>query len=252
MNAKPIKSKEKVSETGQFQLGQLGSMAHKPTAAQLLFGYLSDTKPLMLILHLIYIIMVCIALSTSYVIAFHWTAAVQIYTEAHDIKGFGVSLKNSVETDNKLNSLLHDVLDQTGGIRSYIYRYHNGLAAINNIPFFFQTNTHEVISPGASRLLPYEQRIPASFNIAVNNQFVKNQCAIVTNGDADRDSQNYYYYQSRGAKAFVRCPIYMSNGDLFGFMGVDYAVNPADPRKASAAVSDVAKTISTLFAVTKK
>jgi hypothetical protein len=196
--------------------------------------------------------MVCASLSASYVIAFHWTAAVQIYTEAHDIKGFGTNLKNSVETDNKLNSLLHEVLDQTGGIRSYIYRYHNGLAAINSVPFFFQTNTHEVIAPGAGRLLPYEQRIPASFNIAVNNQFVKNQCSLIINGDADKDSQNYYYYQSRGAKAFVRCPIYMSNGDLFGFIGVDYAVNPVDTKKVSVTVGDVAKVIGALFAATKK
>jgi hypothetical protein len=120
------------------------------------------------------------------------------------------------------------------------------------VPFFFQTNTHEVIAPGAGRLLPYEQRIPASFNIAVNNQFVKNQCSTVIDGDADKDSQNYYYYQSRGAKAFVRCPIYMSNGDLFGFMGVDYAVNPADLTKVSATVDDVARVIGTLFASTKK
>ena len=221
-------------------------------ALEFLTDYLSNSSPLLLIFHLFYIIMVCMTLSTSYVLAFHWSSVVQIYTEAHDIKGFSINLKNSVDTDNKLNIMLHEILDQTDGIRAYIYRYHNGLAAISSVPFFFQSNTHEVIAPGATRLLPYEQRIPASFNISVNNRFVKNQCAMITNGDADRDSQNYYYFQSRAAKAFIRCPIYMENGDLFGFVGVDYQNNPANTKKVDEIVNAAAKRMGSLFAGIKK
>ena len=223
----------------------------KDTSLQLLISYLKGTNPLLLILHLFYIIMVCATLSASYVVAFHWGALIQIYNEAHDVKGFGTNLKNSVEIDSKLNRLLHDIMDQTSGTRSYIYRYHNGLAAINGVPFFFQSNTHEVIAPGASRLMEYEQRIPASFNIAVNNQFVKNQCYMAMNTDSDKDSQNYFYFQARNAKAFIRCPIYMQNGDLFGFVGIDYASNPTDSKKAAATVSDAAKQIGQIFAISK-
>lgn len=191
--------------------------------------------------------MVCMTLSISYILAFHWSTVVQIYTQAHDIKGFSQNLKSSVETDNRLNELLNDIRIRTGGVRSYIYRYHNGLAAISSVPFFFQTNTHETISPGTSRLMPFEQRIPTSFNIAINNQYVKNQCAVVLNADSDKDHQSYYYYQSRGAKAFIRCPIYMGNGDLFGFVGIDYDMTPRDVRNATAVINDAAKAIGNIF-----
>lgn len=219
---------------------------------QILVNYLTGTAPLMLILHLMYIIVVCATLSASYVVAFHWSTVVQIYAQAHDIKGFSSNLKNSVETDNKLNTILTESLNITGGKRAYIYRYHNGLAAVSSVPFFFQSNTHEVIAPGSNRLMAYEQRIPASFNIVINNQYVKNQCAMVINADTDRDSQNYYYFQSRGAKAFVRCPIYMSNGDLFGFIGVDFASNPSDTKKVQASMYDAAQRVGVIFETAKK
>lgn len=125
MNAKPTKEEDK-----------------KPSMLQLLVNYLTNTSPLMLMLHLFYIMVVCVTLSISYILAFHWTTVVQIYTQAHDIKGFSTNLKNSVEIDNKLNEILNEIRSRTGGTRSYIYRYHNGLAAISSVPFFFQTNTH--------------------------------------------------------------------------------------------------------------
>lgn len=224
----------------------------KPSMLQLMIAYLSNTHPLVLLMHLAYIIIVCATLSVSYVVAFHWSALIKVWEEAHDIKGFSANLKSSVETDISLNSSLADLLSQSNAIRAYIYRYHNGLAAVSSVPFFFQTNTHEVIAPGANRLLPYEQRIPASFNIAINNQFVKNQCAMAINADSDKDNSNFFYWQSRGAKAFIRCPIYMKNGDLFGFVGLDFANNPADQKRIGLLTSDATRKIGTTFEQAKK
>lgn len=220
---------------------------NKKTLMYLLVQYLSETSPVMLLIHLMYIIMVCATLSVSYVVAFHWSTIIQIYTNAHDIKNFGTNLKMSVENDNKLNDMLVKVLNETGSIRAYIYRYHNGLAAINSVPFFFQTNTHEVIAPGVSRLLPYEQRIPASVSPYINSNFINNKCAIVTDADKDLNSQNYYYYQSRQARAFARCPIYMSNGDLFGFVGIDFATESIDKDKVNRLLGEVADQIEIVF-----
>jgi len=224
----------------------------KPTMLQILVEYLTKTSPGLLILHLFYIMMVCASLSFSYVMAFHWATVVQIYTDAHDVKGFSKNLKMSVENDTKIAELLHETLDKTGGIRAYVYRYHNGLAAISSVPFFFQTNTHEIIAPGGTRLLPYEQRIPASFNILINNQFIKNQCAIVTNTDEDKGSNYYYFWTSRGAKSFIRCPIYLDNGDLFGFVGVDYATNGTQLKKDAQDLEEVATQIGNIFETGRK
>lgn len=224
----------------------------KPSMFEVLIQYLQTTPVVSLFFHLLYIVLICSTLSFSYIITFHWSTVVQIYTEAHNIKGFGTNLKNSVENDIKLNEILDRIRTQSGALRAYIYRYHNGLAAINGVPFFFQTNTHESISPGANRLLPYEQRMPASFNYMQNQLFVKNACFVVTDADADKEDQNYYAFQSRNAKAFIRCPIFLDHGDLFGFVGIDFANNPTDTKKIQPMVFNASEEISNIFETSKK
>lgn len=187
-----------------------------------ILNYLSRTSPVMLLLHLIYISTASIFIGGAYVIGFHWDSIVRIYEEAHSIQSFSANLKTSVENDNRIYTDLNSILSDTNGMRAYVYRYHNGLAAISGVPFFFQTMTHEVIAPGASRIMPFEQRIPAGIHMAINNEFIQNKCAVINNADNDTSNQNYYFYQSRHANALIRCPIYMSNGDLFGFVGVDF------------------------------
>ena len=219
--------------------------------------YLSRTSPFMLAVHLIYISTASIFISSAYVISFHWDSLVRIYEEAHSIQSFSANLKTSVENDNRIYTNLNSVLSDTKGMRAYVYRYHNGLAAISGVPFFFQTMTHEVITPGAARIMEFEQRIPAGIHMAINNEFIQDKCAVINNADKDPSNQNYYFYQSRNAKALIRCPIYMSNGDLFGFVGVDFSTDLSD----SAADSIAAKTeaikrttdnIALLFASTAK
>lgn len=221
---------------------------NKTTLAQIAVAYLSNTRPIMLLIHLVYIAAITVIFSTAYVISFHFTSLIHIYEEAHSITSFSYNLKTSVENDNSINSALTHTLAETNGMRAYVYRYHNGLAAIAGVPFFFQTMTHEVISPGTPRIMAFEQRIPASIHIAINNQFIHDRCAMIRDADRDRENQDYYFWLSRGAKHVLRCPIYMSNGDLFGFVGVDFNTDMADPNKTEAAVKQAAAEISVYFA----
>lgn len=225
---------------------------HHSTMLEIILDYLTDTKPFQLFVHLLFIVAVCFTLSASYIVAFHWSTVVQIYSEAHDVKGFGQNLKLSVENDHKIYQILENLHESNGSMRAFVYRYHNGLAAINGVPFFFQTNTHEVIGPGATRLMPYEQRMPASVNPVINLQFVKNECAVVTDTDSDKNSQYYWIFQTRSAKAFIRCPIYMDHGDLFGFVGLDFTHNPTDIKKATEMLKDAADQIGDIFDKIKK
>ncbi len=211
----------------------------------------------MLAVHLIYISIASIFLSSAYVVSFHWDSLIRIYEEAHSIQSFSANLKTSVENDNRIYTDLNVVLADTKGMRASVYRYHNGLAAISGVPFFFQTMTHEVIAPGASRIMGFEQRIPAGIHMKINNEFIQNKCAIINNTDKDPSNQNYYFYQSRNAKALIRCPIYMDNGDLFGFVGVDFSKD-LSAATADSTVKDVetikraADSIGELFASTAK
>jgi len=200
----------------------------KNDLAQILVNYLSNTQPWTLLIHLLWLACVCLILSVTYIGAFHTSDLLNFYQEAHNIKNFNNNLIFSAKQDKNINEILEDLLLTTHANRSYIFRYHNGLAAVSGVPFFFQTNTHEVITPGTPRVIQFEQHIPASINLAISNQFLANKCAVVSQTDSDKDSQNYYYYQVRGAKSLVRCPIFMSNGDLFGFVGVDFIVRQDD------------------------
>jgi hypothetical protein len=176
-----------------------------------------------------------------------------IYREAHDIKNFSTNLRLSAQQDLQINAIIQSLMENTKSNRAYMVRFHNGLASVHGVPFFFQTLTHEVISPGTTRVMQFEQHIPASMNIAVNNQFMMNKCALVQNTDYDKDSQNYWYYQNRGAKTLIRCPIFMSNGDLFGFVGIDYIQNPDEDmiQNSISAVRASAASLVSVFSVKK-
>ena len=218
--------------------------------AEILVNYLSLTKPGMLFLHLVWLTIVCIILSFTYVLAFHFTSLVTVYQEAHNIQQFNTNLLFSARQDAEINNILNDLMSNSKANRAYVFRYHNGLAAISGVPFFFQSNTHEVISPGTPRVVQFEQRIPASINLAISNQFMQNRCAIVSKADEDKDSQNYWFYQNRGAKSLIRCPIFMNNGDLFGFVGVDYLerYDAHELETIASRVKSSAGTLSSLFA----
>lgn len=221
----------------------------KKSLIEAIFGYLATTPPYLMFIHLAWIVIASCALSFAYVTSFHFTSLLSIYREAHNIQNFSTNLRVSAAQDLEIERTLKELLASTNSNRAYVFRYHNGLAAINGVPFFFQTLTHEVISPGTPRVLQFEQRIPASVNIAVNNRFIQNECAIITNADQDRDSQNYWYYQSRNAIDLIRCPIFMPNGDLFGFIGIDYTTNISDDklREDAAKVKEAAQAVVRFF-----
>jgi hypothetical protein len=219
------------------------------TTIEAILHYLVNTKPWILLVHLFYIIMVCMALSAAYVVTFHWGSVFGIYAQAYDLSRFGDNLKTSVQDDSKINSQLENVLNASGGIRAYMYRYHDGLGAVSGVQFFFESATDEVISPGTTRLMNYQQNIPASVDFTTNNQFIQNKCAIITDTTIDPQSQNYFYFQSRGAKAMVRCPIYVDNGDLFGFVGIDFdhTITVAEADVVSGLLQSAAQQIEPLF-----
>lgn len=220
------------------------------TMLQTLIQYLTNTQPIYLLVHVLYIGLVCVILSMSYVAAFHWTSIMEIYREAHDVHNFSDNFKVSADADNKINVELQKFLDEQDGMRVYVYRYHNGLAAISGVPFFFQTNTHEIIAPGGSRLMPYEQRIPASIHVAMNNEFVQDKCVFINDTTVDKSDQNYYFFTSRNANSMARCPIFTPNGDLFGFVGIDWNHKNDNNPEMLEKLHNMAKDLGNIFSNT--
>jgi hypothetical protein len=184
-------------------------------------AYLRDTKLSKMLSHAAILGLLCVILSFCYTIAFHFTSLLTIYTEAHDIRNFGNNLNGNMKAESQLEDILKKALTESHANRSYVYRYHNGLAAISSVPFYFQSMMFEVISPGIPRIIAYEQRLPAGMTPIVNAAFVQNKCFVSTALDKTDHALNFMF-QTHGARAVVRCPIYMKNGDLFGFVGVEY------------------------------
>lgn len=229
------------------------NLIDKQGIVQMLFGYLAATSPLRMFLHLIWVTFICAVLGLTYIITFHFTSLVNLYEEAHNVRNFSTNLVMSAKQDTQINDALNSLIERTDSNRAYVFRYHNGLAAVSGVPFFFQTNTHEVIKPGISRVLMFEQHIPASINLAVSNALMANRCVVISKSDEDKDSQNYWYYQNRGAKSLIRCPIFTANGDVFGFIGVDYTSRRDQKFLDSAAeiVKTAAQNVATIFATKK-
>jgi len=83
--------------------------------------------------------------------------------------------------------------------------------------------------------------LPSSLIQHQNIEFMEHKCVVLNNINADPNSANYWLFETRNAMAIIRCPFYTSNGDLVGFVGVDYtqATSSHDLTKSK---EDVVKT----------
>ena len=187
-----------------------------------LLKYLRATKPLTMMLHLMFIIVVMCVLSVTYIITFQFTPVMDLWQRSRSMEHFRNELTTSLHIDTQINDQLQTIMTQTHADRAYVFRYHNGVPSVNGIPFIFHTNTHEVIRPGVTRVISLMQRIPSSINVHMNQEFANGACITIMNVDNDPTGNDYWYFQARGSKHLVRCAIYTDSNDLIGFVGLDY------------------------------
>lgn len=218
----------------------------EPSITQAILEYLRQTSIGKLFLHLISVSVVCAVLSICYVMAFHFSSLFDVYTEAHNIHKFPSHLQSNMHSDAEIDNILQKLLQESHANRGYAYRYHNGLAAISGVPFFFQSMIYEVITPGTTRISPYEQRLPASMTPSINYMFVQNKCFVANNMDRTDHVLNYMF-QTHSAKSMIRCPVYLNNGDLFALVGIDYTDRSRVPDDAQPLVINAAQEISKVF-----
>lgn len=203
-------------------------MAYKETTTAMIIDYFRKTKISVMMFHLFYVISICLTLSVTYTVAFHWGDVFSIYDQTHNQNSFSADLKTSVKADDEINDSLQKVLKKTGAMRAYMFRYHDGIGSVSGIQFFFESDTEEVISPGTTRLMQYDQNVPASVDWLMNSDFIHDKCAAIPNTIADPTSQSYFYMQSRSAEAVIRCPVFDDEGNLFGFVGLDFPMTLTD------------------------
>tara|TARA_R110000868_G_scaffold183767_2_gene425115 strand:- start:10095 stop:10772 length:678 start_codon:yes stop_codon:yes gene_type:complete len=209
-------------------------------------AYLKYTPVVRLFVHLFFIVTLCLVISFSYIIAFHFTNLLDVYTEVHSVQNFSNKLQGNMQVETKLEGSLQKLMLETQGNRAYVYRYHNGLAAVNGVPFFFQTMTHETIRPGTNRIIAVEQRLPASISPSINMQFLQNRCLVAMNLENVNHSL-HYMYANYGVRTTIRCPIFLIKGDLFGFIGVDFTSATANSEAIRQHVLDASREVARTF-----
>lgn len=189
---------------------------------EILYKYFRTVHPLKMLWHLVWIMLVLCMLSITYIVTFHFLPVMDLWQRSRSFEHFRTELSTSVAIDHLINQELERILNLTEADRAYVFRYHNGIPAVGGVPFIFHTNTHEVIRPGVNRVISLMQRIPSSINVHMNREFLQNHCVVLKDLDLDTTGHDYWYYQARGSIHMVRCAFYSAQGDLLGFVGLDY------------------------------
>jgi hypothetical protein len=192
------------------------------SAVKTLLTYFRTVHPLRMVWHLVWMFCVLCMLSVTYIVTFHFQPVVELWQKSQSFDHFRHELTATIAIDSEVVNELTRLLGITQADRAYVFRYHNGIPAVQGVPFIFHTNTHEVIRPGVSRMVSLMQRIPSSINIGMNLEFSQNRCVRLRNIDVDTTSSEYWYFQSRGARHIIRCAFFTAQGDLIGFVGLDY------------------------------
>ena len=189
---------------------------------ELVIRYLRVSHPFRMLLHVLWLFCILCLLSTTYIVTFHFQPVLELWLKSRSVNAFARELRTSVAADSKINSELNRLLTVTNGNRVYIFRYHNGTPSANNVPFIFHTNTHEVIRPGTNRVIRFGDRLPSSLIHSQNLAYLNRKCVSINNIQKDPNGANYWLFETRNASAITRCPFYSANGDLIGFVGVDF------------------------------
>lgn len=209
------------------------------TILETLIKYFRSTHPLRMVFHLVWLTTVLCVISLTYIMTFHFQPAIEVWQHSKNMQNFAAELRTSVAVDADATDELSMLLKKTQANRSYVFRFHNGIPASTNVPFIFNTNTHEVISPGTSRVIHISQRLPSSLNFGMNVKFIHNECVTLNHINVDPNHYNYWYYQTRNATAMMRCPFFSHGGDLIGYVGVDYVNDEKQDMYLDAHMDDV-------------
>lgn len=211
--------------------------------------YFKNTTVGRMLFHLLWLFCILCMLSTSYIVTFHFQPVIDLLRHSQSLEHFRSELATSIAVDTQVNNELTNLASATNSQRAYVFRYHNGIPSVNNIPFMFHTNTHEVIRAGANRSIVFSQRLPTSVTHTMNVEFVRRKCVTLKDIDSNPDSSHYWQFQMRNSLSMIRCPFFSPTGDLLGFIGVDYTdrVNAEVLRTAEASVESSSQRIGRIF-----
>lgn len=184
-----------------------------------LLRYLKTISTIKMFFQALILIFFVASLSTIYLITTNFDYFSTFFSTYNEDE-----IRKSIENNLKINFYLEESLDDLiDSSRVYIYKFHNGIKGVNNVPFLFQSNTHEVISAGISSEITNSQIIPITINTDKIYSFLNNQCyKYIVDQSTSVHNQ---ILKNKGVKFMIACPLYDLQNILIGFIGVDYNIS---------------------------
>lgn len=132
------------------------------------------------------------------------------------------TIKEEIETAEKVNRVLDKLLQDTDGDRAYVFQFHNGDYFYTGNSIDKMTNTHEVTAKGISR----EQISSMSLMVAPYRSIVSGMLLSDIHAIEDVDNEPSYntktFFVDRGAKSVYLCVMYDHSKRPVGFIGIDF------------------------------
>lgn len=134
------------------------------------------------------------------------------------------TIKNSIDSDFRINKILNEILIKFDADRVYIVLYHNGGTFPSGVPFIKATETYGVVQRGTPSKIKDYQQLPISCFAYWNKAVVLKR--IMSYDDiedlVDRDASAYEMLREKGAKSFTMIGLYDNNDIPLGFLGVEH------------------------------
>lgn len=132
-----------------------------------------------------------------------------------------LEVRERLDIDRKVIGSLGELRSNTGADRVAVYLFHNGKTSVNEIPFLFYSQTHEVVRRGVSRDILVSQGMPLSTIVAWNERMIENRC-FIDHVEKIQDEVLASLMFDRGVVDVAVCPLATTRGMPFGFITVQW------------------------------
>lgn len=142
-------------------------------------------------------------------------------------------LDQMLQVDIDLNSLITEVLHETGSDYVTIWQFHNGSVSFGGIPFLRISVTHQQVRSGLVGWGHTYQNLPTSLFVACTafkDLVSKGEHAIVRCGDSEGNETILGILKAHGIKEMYVCPIRDSHDTLIAMLTFSYMRKPPEPQ----------------------
>lgn len=194
------------------------------------FNYLSKVTLYKMAIQSVIVILTLTGIASVYITATHFELILNRIKNPVEMEKY---LQKDIRSGIKIQRILGSLITSSSNIsRAYVFKFHDGLIGISNLPFMFQSNTHEIVDYGISSEIQNLQSIPLSINLEKITSYIEKKCYnyIVQDIPKNRDLLSFNeLLATQGILQSISCPLYDKSNILIGFVGIDY--NYIKPKK---------------------